>query len=900
MAKKSKRRRNWGKEADDFAKGLMAGLKTGNDIQTSRLRQKLLERQLADLDRKDRNDPRHAVASGKQKALNDFYKGSGGETRGGETRGGAGRIAPREIYGAAIKAGFSENQAKALTAEIGRETDFNSKYIYGTHTDANNRKSNVGLISWQGDRATKLYDYLGKEGVLENGKIVPGEKSLVAQFKFMRDEMSNGKHYGLTREQFLYKPDVDYKTAERVLGKNFIRWDYDGRRINAADHHAKRDRYYAELDDDLKKNPYQAAPEQTGEQDYKPGAVAKADNPPVQSPSVGAVDTQEMTTPPRETAPSAGAVGTQDATPSPYGALPDRSAFGSQPAPEQPTTALPAEPPTPPVRPTAALPDGALPVEPTEQLARTAEATTPDEDPVELAQDTDDDLGGGWDFADAGAIDGPAGLDFGALVQNGGMIQKFAVGGAVQPEEETPVEQPAAALDVGPSRTAFEGMVNLDPDAPDPSPAAPRQAQPQQGDISNPITGAFRGIAKMFGLENGALPGADPQREQNLQRFARGEGALTTDQMKQVRQHVDPTGELPEALASVRGLHAGYEFLVGQGRVDEAQKYAAAFVMKARDTSMRLGAAATEALRRGDQNGAMRAVRLAFNQIPDGQQLDIEQGEGGPVAVVKDAQTGEVKQRFQVTPQVIAAAAMGLREGTQFYDHMQRSAGSKLPGNELGGRTQTQGTDVYKGAIVALSETPDGEIPQMVPPEVFNKMTFKEQTAYRQMFNRRYQQFKDGRSWDRRLERDDVHDTAREKREGRADRAEGRSVRGMELREGADKRAGRAEERAEQGAGLRQKEDARRDERQGWTRADRGLTPDGQPAPATPAPTTLAAPQTPSAWGGARKSWGQIAAEEAAKKDQRPAWMQQYPDAEKAPDGKYYVQRDGKWFEVRP
>lgn len=151
----------------------------------------------------------------------------------------------RLVYQAALNNGLSDNQARALVAEVGRENGFNSKYIFGTHTDANNKKKNVGLISWQGERYDKLMGHLSKAGVLDkNGNIQRTQKAIDAQMGFLINEIRTNKAYEETKRKFLNNKNVDYRTAERVLGKNYIRWDYAGKSINANANHARRDGYY--------------------------------------------------------------------------------------------------------------------------------------------------------------------------------------------------------------------------------------------------------------------------------------------------------------------------------------------------------------------------------------------------------------------------------------------------------------------------------------------------------------------------------------------------------------------------------------------------------------------------------------------------------------------------------
>ena len=65
------------------------------------------------------------------------------------------------VYQAGLNNGLSPNQARAFTAEVGRENDFNPKYIFGEHRDSN--RDNVGIISWNQGRRTNLYRYLQKK-----------------------------------------------------------------------------------------------------------------------------------------------------------------------------------------------------------------------------------------------------------------------------------------------------------------------------------------------------------------------------------------------------------------------------------------------------------------------------------------------------------------------------------------------------------------------------------------------------------------------------------------------------------------------------------------------------------------------------------------------------------------
>lgn len=151
------------------------------------------------------------------------------------------------VYQAALNNGLSPNQARAFTAEVGRENDFNPNFIFGEHRDSN--RDNVGIISWNQGRRRNLYSYLQKRGISTKNGIERSQRALDAQMGFAIHEIKTNPSYKATKKLFLNNPNVDYRTAEKVLGKNFIRWDYAGNSLgaNVRKHHAKRDKYYNQL-----------------------------------------------------------------------------------------------------------------------------------------------------------------------------------------------------------------------------------------------------------------------------------------------------------------------------------------------------------------------------------------------------------------------------------------------------------------------------------------------------------------------------------------------------------------------------------------------------------------------------------------------------------------------------
>lgn len=157
------------------------------------------------------------------------------------------------VYKAWLSAGLSDNQARIITAEVGRENDYQSRYLWGGHNDPANGKYNLGMISWQQDRGENLYKYLNARGFIKNGQIVKSQEALNAQAAFAVNEMRTNSRYQRTRDTFLANPDISYQKGVEVLGNNYIKWRYTDPKY--ASHHRRRDRHYDNLNRTLSNNP---------------------------------------------------------------------------------------------------------------------------------------------------------------------------------------------------------------------------------------------------------------------------------------------------------------------------------------------------------------------------------------------------------------------------------------------------------------------------------------------------------------------------------------------------------------------------------------------------------------------------------------------------------------------
>lgn len=151
----------------------------------------------------------------------------------------------QQVLQAFKNAGLNDNQARIITAEVGREGSFLPENLFGAHTDDRNKKTNIGMLSWQNGREVPLLRSLAKNGLIQNGKIKENQDSLNLMARYSLNEMRTNPEYKQTKSIFLDNPDVDYKTAARVLGTNYIKWRFDDPEYKSG--HTNRDRYYSQL-----------------------------------------------------------------------------------------------------------------------------------------------------------------------------------------------------------------------------------------------------------------------------------------------------------------------------------------------------------------------------------------------------------------------------------------------------------------------------------------------------------------------------------------------------------------------------------------------------------------------------------------------------------------------------
>jgi len=152
------------------------------------------------------------------------------------------------VLRAFMNQGLSLEQAQIMAAEVGRESSFDSKNLFGNHTDPANGAKNVGMLSWQGPRAANLLQHLSVRGLIDDsGNIRQTQAALNAQAAFSVGEMTSGKNSKWSKAwAVLNDPSASRVDKSNAVGRNFVQWAIDNPKFSAGGIKNRED-YYAML-----------------------------------------------------------------------------------------------------------------------------------------------------------------------------------------------------------------------------------------------------------------------------------------------------------------------------------------------------------------------------------------------------------------------------------------------------------------------------------------------------------------------------------------------------------------------------------------------------------------------------------------------------------------------------
>jgi len=118
---------------------------------------------------------------------------------------------------------------------------------------------------------------------------------------------------------------------------------------------------------------------------------------------------------------------------------------------------------------------------------------------------------------------------------------------------------------------------------------------------------------------SGAISAQDPEYQRKLQKFARGEGRMSDEEIRQIDAVIDPNGTLPDASKSAARIAAIYKFYEDRGDPQTASTVAARVLLYNKFAAQTRGAMALQAINDGDLESGVRLLTDAQNKdSPDG------------------------------------------------------------------------------------------------------------------------------------------------------------------------------------------------------------------------------------------------------------------------------------------
>ena len=270
----------------------------------------------------------------------------------------------------------------------------------------------------------------------------------------------------------------------------------------------------------------------------------------------------------------------------------------------------------------------------------------------------------------------------------------FAAGGVVPEEDEEPTfQRPVSQRDPGYTTSAPGASSASSARAPAAAPAEEparkqyadvKPSKRLRDDVAKSLDGGIKFLTRHFGLgQEGAVPSPDdePRQRQGIERFVRGEGAATPDELKGIDAKIDPDGQLDEDYRQMNRFAQTMQFYQSAGRKDEAEAAAGSLLQYGAQRFGRLGSMAANQYQMyeqtGDQEylqGTINMLEQAYKMVPDGAKVDVSiDPESGGLQVTKiDADGNE--EDIPLKSQDIPALIKSVQDGSSYWKSIYRLA----------------------------------------------------------------------------------------------------------------------------------------------------------------------------------------------------------------------------------
>lgn len=281
----------------------------------------------------------------------------------------------------------------------------------------------------------------------------------------------------------------------------------------------------------------------------------------------------------------------------------------------------------------------------------------------------------------------------------------YADGGLVdEGDEELPAE---AAPTAGVLPTEPEGMpagAPTDVSARSRGTGVPRGLE---GIISPQLVDDARRAGLTWGIEKAGLHQAGalrtPAALAKARAIAQGQGGLSEQEMSAAKQAVDPEGKMTESQRNLAALGSVYQFWANKGEPEKAKRVAFQMMQYYRGASQRYAAIAAKAAEGGNMDLATKAALKAYQNVPDGKDIEIMANPDGGLMYTYTDEKGDVVAKGVATPQQLASSAMGLASGGFDKALMQAAGATPDTGavKEGGGKPQSATDRKVEGENIA-------------------------------------------------------------------------------------------------------------------------------------------------------------------------------------------------------
>jgi len=256
------------------------------------------------------------------------------------------------------------------------------------------------------------------------------------------------------------------------------------------------------------------------------------------------------------------------------------------------------------------------------------------------------------------------------------------------------------------------GAIPSSPTAPMPQPRPQAQASDQQRSYNvqaahDAVLDGMKYAMKATGAtQTGALELSAQRRSAGNRAYLSGVGAADPDTMNTIRNALDPDKRLSEDGRNLAAFSHVYGHYMKQGNLEGAQRAAATMVQFFRSVSNRYQALAQAAAEKGDVNGTVKAVMKAYANIPNGQEVQIQQRPDGSLAYsLTDSASGKTIENGIATPeQLLEFVTKG---GMRSFDDIIAAASGQRVAGAGGGRGKKDATpklEDRKAGMDAINE----------------------------------------------------------------------------------------------------------------------------------------------------------------------------------------------------